>query len=115
MSAKNFSIPPILSSELILAYAFTLIALIITVGSFLFLPPQIPLWYSLSISEQQLAPKFLIFIFPAAMVLLVFIHTLIIGKLRRMDPIIVRIFSYGTTLVIFMFLVGLGRIIYLFL
>lgn len=106
---------PLFSAELLLAYAFTVIAAVLVVVSNFFLPTQVPLWYSLAIPEHQLVPKLLLFVFPILMSTICFTHTAIINKLRSIDPAVVKIFSYGTTLVTFLFLVGLTHIIYIFL
>ena len=103
------------SHELLLSYFFTICALGLAAFGVVFLPNQIPLWYSLAVPEQQLVPKLYIGIFPLTMLGISLIHTLIIGKLRLMDETLIKIFSFGTTLVTFLFLVALGHIIYIFL
>ena len=101
--------------ELILSFAITLLALLLTVVAFFILPPLVPLWYSLAIPEQRLVPKLFLFLFPIGMFLLTMIHMLIIKRLRSMDATIIKIFSYGTTLVTSLFFVALIHIVYVFL
>lgn len=115
MSTDAVSLPPLFSRELILSYFLTLFAAVLAFAAFTILPPQIPLWYSIAIPEQQLVPKISLALFPVGMFLVTVIHTLIINKLRTMDATIIKIFSFGTTLVIFLFLVGLVHIVYIFL
>lgn len=113
--ATNTKDLPLFSKELILSYVFTLVAAGLATGSQFFLPKQVPLWYSLAILEQQLVPKIYLAIFPLSMVLICLSHTAIINSLRQMDTSIVKIFSFGTTLVAFLILIGLVHIIYIFL
>lgn len=106
---------PLFTKELQLSYLLMLIAAALSLGAQFILPSQVPLWYSLAIPEQQLVPKFLLFVFPATMLIICLLHTTIINNLRKKDHTIVKIFSFGTTLTSFLFLIGLGHIIYLFL
>lgn len=115
MSAQVVDLPKLFTRELILSYILTLLAFILSLVAYVFLPPQIPLWYSIAIPEQQLVPKIYLAFFPITMGGLTFTHTLIIKKLRTMDATIIKIFSFGTTLTIFLFLVALIHIVYLFL
>jgi hypothetical protein len=116
MAAELISLKTIFSKHLLPSYTLTAIGIILSIISFLFLPKEIPLWYSLPIAEQQLVPKIFIFLFPALMVVAVsLIHSSIILHLRAMDQTIVRIFSYTTTLIILLFLLGLIHSMYIFL
>ncbi len=115
MSVRTVSLPRLFSRELILSYVLTLLASVITLIGLVILPPQIPLWYSLAIPEQQLVPKMFLILFPIFMLILTTTHTLIIGKLRTMDATIIKIFSFGTTLAIFLFFIALIHIVYVFL
>lgn len=101
--------------ELVLSYIITLLALALAIIAFFLLLSQIPLWYSLAIPEQRLVPNFFLFFFPAIMLSITLIHTFIIKRLRSMDATIIKIFSYGTTLVTSLFLVSLIHIVYIFL
>lgn len=105
-------IPSLFSRELILAYILTLLGGIIAFTGLVFLPPQIPLWYSLPLAELQLAPKMYLLLLPCLMLTIALLHAIIIGKLRTMDATIIKIFSFGTTLVIFLFFIALTHIVY---
>jgi hypothetical protein len=115
MPAELISLKAIFSKHLLPSYTLTGIGIVLSIISFLFLPKEIPLWYSLPIAEQQLVPKIFIFLFPALMGIVSLIHSSIILHLRAMDLTIVRIFSYTTTLIILLFLLGLIHSIYIFL
>lgn len=106
---------PLFSKELILSYVFTLGAGLLALASQFLLPKEVPLWYSLAIPEAQLVPKLMLLLFPALMLFLCLTHTAVINKLRAMDGTIIKIFSYGTTLTMFLFLLSLVHIIYVFL
>lgn len=115
MSYIDTSPPPLFTKELMFSYALLLTISIISILEYFLLPPQIPLWYSLSRPEQHLVPKIWIMIFPLGGSAIALLHTLIINKLRFMDATIIKIFSFGTTLILFLFLVSLVHIVYLFL
>lgn len=56
-------------------------------------PPQIPLWYSLVIAQQQLVVKELIFVFPVLMLLLSIIHTALFAQKKFFEPELVILLS----------------------
>ncbi len=104
-----------MDTKTILPYGFTVCALVLVLISFFSLPQQVPLWYSLAIPEQQLVPKFFLLLFPGFMFTICVMHSLIINRFKQLDATIIKIFSFGTTLVTFLFLVGLIHILYILL
>lgn len=102
-------------SSLTPSFLLAILTTAIAILAFLFLPNQIPLWYSLAIPEQQLVPKFMVFLFPGGIWLITLIHLIIAARLNSLDAVIVRIFAYATTLINLLLLVGLIHLIYIFL
>lgn len=75
------------------------IALVMTVATGIALPflqPVIPLFYSLSQPEKQLAPKTWLILLPALAWIVTVTHFMIIRKLESLEGNIEKIFSWTT-------------------
>ncbi|MEP7167070.1 MAG: hypothetical protein ABI758_03775 [Candidatus Woesebacteria bacterium] len=97
------------------AYSFFFIAaaagsVIFATLLFFFAPPQIPLWYSLSIVEQQLDAKILVFIFPTLITIIALIHSFFMRKVRTLDLYLHSLFFYATFVPIVILYIALIRI-----
>lgn len=93
-----------------------LISCLTSVASFVYLPvsqPVLPLFYSLSESSQQLAPKLWLLIFPALVWLLNIIHLILLAVIKEYDEVLLKLFGLFTVLVQLLLLIDLLRIIYL--
>lgn len=102
------------SRELIVSYIFVALAWVICIATVTSLPNEIPLWYSYAVPEQQLVPKLFIFIFPLIMLGTTVLHTTLSKRMISIDEPLMKIFSYSTTLISFLFFVGLIHILSLF-
>lgn len=97
------------TSLLIQVSAMLLIALI---GFFFLLPPTIPLWYSLVRLEDQMAPKILVFTFPALGFLFLLVDRLFHKPLRGYETA-ARILALGAETSTVFLLISLIRMIVL--
>ena len=87
MKSKNFSL---MTVGLVLTF--------LSVGTALFLfgPPQIPLWYSLSLPEQQLEQKAAIFLFPITIGAFALLNVSFAKKAGGVEPTLQKLFLYAT-------------------
>ena len=73
--------------------------------------PQVPLFYSLARSVQQLAQKYWLFLLPGFSLLISLLHTLIMIFFKHLDQLVLRLFARGTLLIQILLLVILLRIL----
>ena len=97
----------------ILAFAAVALIIIETVFSFFRLQPVIPMFYSLTITEDRLVPKQFILIFPALALIILFIHIPLQSYLHKHDQFDSHIFSWATTFVELLLVVVYTRILLL--
>ncbi len=76
-----------------------------------FLPPMIPLFYTLTQVDEQLVNRNWIFILPAISVTILMIHFGVIYFARRYDQTLLKFFSYMTIFVQALLLAVLLRVI----
>lgn len=72
----------------------SIIAFVIAVAIYTVAPPQIPLWYSLAVPEQQLAPTLTIFLFPAGITVIALLHLAFASRMRVIDPVLYTLALY---------------------
>lgn len=80
-----------------------------------FLQPVVPLFYSVSQPEQQLAHKLWIFLLPALAWLITFFHFILLKNLKELSGTIEKLFCWTTVGVVFILGMLLVRIIFLVL
>lgn len=99
-------------AQIIVLSAF-IVSLVIAGFAFFFSPPEVPIWYSLSIPEQQLDQKTMLFLFPSSIAVMTIAHFFLNKKLRQIDAQLALIFSYATLIPISIILVAQLRIVIL--
>ncbi|MBI4225840.1 hypothetical protein HY612_01885 [Candidatus Roizmanbacteria bacterium] len=77
------------------------------------LPPQIPLFYSKSLGEDQLADTWFILILPLFMNLLFFLNNFFYRRFYRNNIFVKKIFHYLNLLIIVSFTLIFAKIIFL--
>lgn len=105
-----FRDPIIKNSTLISLILFGLSSLVLAF-TYHRLPPVIPLFYSLTKGEKQLAPKPYIFFLPTTNILLIFAHTWICRLSFNQDRMFTRVISSASTIVTILFSVALIHIL----
>ncbi len=90
-----------------------ILSILLVSGSYLFLPPLVPLFYSLPTGDEQLANKWLLFLLPLIMLVLTFIAALIDKKMEFADEIISRTLFGSTLLFNVLLFISLVEIIWL--
>ncbi|OGK09856.1 hypothetical protein A2767_01520 [Candidatus Roizmanbacteria bacterium RIFCSPHIGHO2_01_FULL_35_10] len=85
------------------------------IGVFKFntLPPQIPLFYSKPVGEDQLTDTWFILILPLFMNLLFFLNKFIFGRFFREDTFVQKIFYYLNLFLLAGFTLIFAKIIFL--
>lgn len=78
-------------------FSLLLIGLVValTAGSlalFFFGPPQIPLWYSLSVADQQLTTKTVVFLFPISTAAVGLVSMSAARAVRSIDSVLPKLF-----------------------
>lgn len=95
-----------------LALFFIIISFLFLLGFWQKLPPAIPLYYSLTWGENQLAPTSSIFILPILSVLILILN-FILNKFLKTQGLLLSFCLWTTTIVSFLSLFTLIRIIIL--
>lgn len=95
-----------------------IVLLILTVGSVVFYPSlqyQIPIFYSLTKSTDQLVSKKWIFLFPSLCLAVILINTALICLVKNLENIIIKLFAwatFGLQIILAMIFIRLILIIY---
>ena len=77
------------------------------------LPPQIPLYYSKAVGDDQLGDTWMIFIIPTLMTILFAVNNLIYKKYFLGQEMVKRIFNYLNIFLVVSFTIIFIRILYL--
>lgn len=93
--------------------AANLLMLAVLVLKFSNLPPQIPLFYSKAVGEDQLADTWLILILPFFMNFLYFLNIFLNKKLFESDEIVKKVFNYLDIFIIVSFTFIFAKIVLL--
>ncbi len=94
------------------------ILLILTIGSVVFYPNlqyQIPIFYSLTKSSDQLVSKKWIFLFPSLCLSIILVNTAFICLVKNLENVVVKLFAwttFGLQIILAMIFIRLILIIY---
>lgn len=113
MSRLKKSLPDGVSTPFILIQVLALVTCATAAIGYFFLPPQIPLFYSLALSSQQLASKEFVFVLPGLSVLFGIVNSVLILRLQKYDVLLIRLFTWMTVVCIALLLFSLIRILYI--
>ena len=110
---KESNNKPIFRGLMLASWIINLLLIGLAIFFYFRLPPEVPLFYSLALDEQQLAPRLFFFLLPALGLLINFLHTLVLNWFRHYDEFLLRLFA-GLTLAwqILIFIITL-RLIFL--
>jgi len=109
----KFKVPEVAKKTLYASYAVSLIQIGVAVAAFLFLQPELPLFYTLAEEEQQLAPKIWVLIFPLLSVIINLIHSVLISLDTKKEVVLLSLFARVTTVLQVALLLALLRIVYI--
>ncbi len=98
------------SKEVVFIFVSVLTLAVSAVG-FFFGPNQIPLWYSLPVSEQQLDQKAFLFVFPVAVIFIALLHVFFIRLTKKMDATFGRIILWSSLVPLAILVVALIHIV----
>jgi len=98
-----------------ISWLITSLTALVSLVLYFRLPPQIPLFYSLALAEQQLAAKEWIFLFPVFSALVNGGHLLILKSIKNYEALIIKLFTGSTVLVQVVLLLAMGRILWIIL
>ena len=90
---------------------FWLISIVFLLISFYRLPPVVPLFYSLIRGESQLAPKLALLLLPIFNTISLAIHFFVTRRYFQTDRTLSRLASLSSTLISFMFALGIIHVI----
>lgn len=113
MSRVSSRFPKGVQTPMGITILIMLVTCLASVIGYFFLPPEIPLWYSLALSDQHLATKELIFVLPAIAIFFTSINASIVAQLQKFDVLLIRLFAWITVVCSFLLLVALVRILLL--
>lgn len=68
----------------------------LSVSSLFFLPPQIPIFYSLPLTAQQISDRNWVLLFPGFSLLVTLLHIGLVGWLNKVDVEVIRLFGWLT-------------------
>lgn len=111
-STQPFEAPRELKTPLLLCLLMIGISGLITAMAYSWIQFEVPLFYSLSQPEQQLAPRQWIFLFPIASAIMVILNRIFIHFLRKYDHQVTKIYTWMTVFLIFLLNFALIRILY---
>ncbi len=77
---------------------FSFLTLAIAAFGFFFGPAQIPIWYSLSVSEQHIDQKAFLFVFPLCVIAIAISHTFLIRVTKQIDQTMSRIILWASVI-----------------
>jgi hypothetical protein len=83
-------------SKEVVFLVFSVLTLAVAAFGFAFGPKQIPIWYSLPISEQQIDQKLFLFVFPVSCILIVVVHSFFIRLTKQIDMTMGRIVLWAS-------------------
>ena len=98
---------------LFVAYGLTLLQLIIASAGFIFLQPELPIFYSLPRLDQQLSAKAWIFVFQVISLLINTVHTVLIGLESKRESLLLVLFSRITVIIQVVLFLAVVRIVYI--
>lgn len=104
---------PTTKSLLFSAFGLSLLQIVIATAGFIFMQPEIPLFYSLPRLDQQLAPKIWIFLFPIMSLLVNGVHAVLIGLESQRESLLLVLFARITLILQIMLLLAVLRIVYI--
>lgn len=87
--------PEYIQTPIRLSIFATLIILAIILISLSFIQPVVPLFYSLSEPEQQLAGKHWLLLLPALSLIFNFIHLGIIKLTKQLDQLVIKLYAWS--------------------
>jgi hypothetical protein len=91
------SIPSEIRQTIALSWITTLLILITAVVYFFITQPELPIFYSLATSQDQLADKIFLFVFPLLSFGINFLHLFIFKILQQYSSVLLKLYA-GTTL-----------------
>lgn len=98
-----------------LAIGLTLLMTVLAVIFYTFIQPVIPVFYTLTQPDKQLAPKIWLFIFPVFSWLVTFLHFTLIKTLKTIEGSVGKMFCWTTVGVIAITSLLFARIIFIVL
>lgn len=105
------AVPAVVKKRVSYSFYLTTITTLAASGFYFFLQPEIPLFYTLALSEQVLAPKIWLALFPSLSFLITILHMIIIGFLHDLDEQVLRLFAITTITIQSIVLLALIRIL----
>lgn len=100
LESSSLQRPNFYATTVKIAFFLSLGMSIATIVLMAFIQPEIPLFYTLSQPERQLAPKVWLFLFPAISWLVTFFHFTLIKTLKDLEHNIQKIFCWTTVSII---------------
>lgn len=113
--SKLVSLSKVLQKPLKFSLLLTGLITLLAVSSLFFLQPQIPIFYSLPLSSQQIASRFWILLFPGFSLSVTLLHIILIGIYHEVDEVVLILFCWLTVLLQTLLLAILIRLLVLVL
>lgn len=98
-------------SKEVVFIVFPIVTLAIAAFGFFFGPAQIPVWYSLPVSEQQIDQKVFLFVFPLSCIAIVAVHNFFIRVTKKIDPTMGRIVLWSSLIPLCILCIALVHIL----
>lgn len=105
--------PPNVKKPLNLSFIITLIIIVSSGAYYIISQPELPLFYTLALSSQVLAPKEWLFLLPSLSFFFSLLHVLIVHWFNELEPILLVTFVRVGLLLQLLLLVEVCRIIYI--
>lgn len=95
-SRARFRIPHFVRTPFLLSFLIGLVLSLVSLIFYFRLQPVVPLFYSLALQTQQLAPKEWLFLFPSLSLGITIVHLFLLNIFREHSRLMLRLFSWVT-------------------
>lgn len=110
---KLTDLPPTLVQPLKYSLILTGTITVLSVSTLFFLQPELPIFYSLPLSSQQIVPRYWILLFPGLAFSITVLHIVLIGIFKHVEEEVLRLFCWMTVLIQMLLLAILVRLLVL--
>lgn len=86
-----------------------------SVSAIFFLQPEVPIFYSLPLSSQQIVNRFWVLLFPGFSLTITLLHITLLGIFSKVDEEVLRLFCWLTVILQILLLAILVRLLVLVL
>lgn len=107
----DLRIPALIKTQFLLSFLLTFTLSLLVLVVFFNIQPQVPIFYSLALSSQYLAPKEYLFLLPGLSLLITVVHLFIAKWMSDSEPVMRKLFAWSTVGIQALLTIALVRIL----